>query len=262
MDRQRKLRVIIAAAVAAVVIVAALGGTTTVLLERAHQRGEDVAAADRAAASFNQRVSQYRSDVKIAIENADLSDAVHLQAGIESAVDVTPKLGDATPWGRVHSKAYTKARAAERTLKKPYRELTSVLAEAVVGQPFIAAGLKALNVNVNDFVKERLLPNGSRIRSEAIPGFRKALTRFNKVKVPHGQAAVAAKVRKELQETISEAAQVANSLDVGRGGLIFAKKEYLSASKALLAYDKSLRERIGDAADKVTGEVNDDQSAA
>ena len=262
MDTQRKVRVIIAAIVAAVLMAAALGGTTTVLLERAHQRGEDVAAADRAAASFNKRVVQYRSEVKIAIENADLSDAVHLQADIESAVDVTPKLGDATPWGRAHSKAYAKARAAEKILKKPYRQLTRVLAEAVVGQPFIAAGLRALNVNVHDFIKERLLPNGSRIRSEAIPGFRKALTRFNKVKVPPGQAAVAAKIRKELQETISQAEQVANSLDLGRGGVIFAKKEYLSASKALIAYDKSLRNRIGDEADKVTGEVNDDQSAA
>lgn len=236
------------------------GGATAFLVKRSHQRSDDVAAADRVAVSFNKRVAHYRSAVKSAIVNADRSDADHMLVNVASAVDTAPKLGPAPAWGRTHSKAYAKARSAERTLKKPYHQLTSVLAEGIVGQPFIEAGLDALKVNVSDFITERLLPNGSRIRSEAIPGFRKALARFNKAKVPHGQAAVAAKVRKEIQETISQAEQVADNLDLGRGGLIFAKKEYLSASKALLAYDKSLRKRIAAAADKAVGEVNDGQS--
>jgi len=133
-----------------------------------------------------------------------------------------------------------------------------VLDEAVVGQPFIKAGRKAMSVRSDDFITERLLPNGSRVRSELIPGFEKALAKFNEVKVPHGQATVARKVRKALEATIDDAEQLADNLDLGYGGEIDPRKEYASAAAALIAYDQSLRSRLKAAVDSVTGDVSGD----
>lgn len=250
---------IIAAVVAGALLVIGAGGTTAFLVVRSNHRANDVAAADRSAAAFDKAVSHYRSKVSSAISSSDPDDALKMQAGVQSSVDDVPKLGAAPAWGRTHSKAYVKARAAEKTLKAPYRQLSRALDEAVVGQPFIDAGRKALNVHPGDFITERLLPNGARVRAVLIPGYKKALARFSKVEVPQGQASVARKIKKELQETIDEATQVAANLDLGRGGLINPQKEYVSASKALIAYDTSLRKRLNDAMDIATGGVNDDQ---
>ncbi len=250
MDSRKKRRVIIASIVAASLLLVATIGTTAFLLIRQQQRTDDIAEASRVAATFNKKASAYRSAVELTLNTRQLDDAERVKVAFDAAVVKTPKLGDAPAWGETHSASYRKAVKTEKTLKEPYENVSAVLEEAVVGQPFIKAAEKALKVDIDDFVAARALPSGAPIRAKVIPGFKKILATFDKVDVPEGQSAVADKVRAALKEVLKQADQAARNLDSGRSALINARSEYVVAGGAVVTYESSLRSRLESAFEK------------
>jgi hypothetical protein len=256
MDPRKKRQIIIASIVAASLVVVAAIGMTAFFVIRTQQRQDDVAEAARVATVFNKKVSAYRSSVQSALTSADSDDAQKIRAAFRAAVVKTPELGDAPEWGRTHSASYLKAQKTEKNLTKPYDDVADVLDEAVVGQPFIKAAESALKVDLDDFVKGNRFYSGAPFRDKLIPGYKKILARFNKVKVPEGREPVASKVRAALKGVIKDAEKAADELDAGRNTSINARSEYVAAGSAVLTYERSLEARLDAAIDKAAVEVS------
>jgi hypothetical protein len=247
MDAWGRRRFIVASIVAAGLLVVAAIGTTAFFMIRAQQRSDDVDQAARVASAFNRKVSTYRSSVQSALTSSDTDNAKQVKAAFDAAVVKTPRLGDAPEWGRTHSTTYLRAVKTEKTLKEPYEAASTVLDEAIIGQPFIQAANAALAVDIDRFVKAKALPNGGQIRAELIPGFEKVLATFDKVAVPKGQESVALKVRTALKAVLKDAEKAADELDSGRSTSISAQSDYVAAGSAVIAYERSLEARIDSA---------------
>jgi len=256
MDSRGRRNVIIAGIVAFSLVLVAAVGTTAFFLIRKQHRDDDVAAAARVAAAYTKKVSAYRSEVQSALNTRQLDDAARVKVAFEAAVAKPPRLGDAPQWGRTHSRTYLAAVKTQKALKEPYEEVSKVLDEAVVGQPFVKAANTALDVKIDSFVSESTLPDGGPIRTRLIPGFSKVLATFNKVAVPAGQETTADQVRDALKAVIKDAERGADELDAGRSTYISASSEYVAASNAVNAYDRSLRSRLEAAVQKATAEVS------
>jgi hypothetical protein len=251
-DARGKRQVIIAASL---LIVAAIG-TTTFFVIRTQQRSDDVAEAAHVASVFSKQVSTYRSSVQSALTSTDSDNAKKLKVAFEAAVARAPKLGDAPEWGATHSRAYLTAKKTEKTLKEPYEEVSEVLDDAVVGQPFIKAADAALDVRFDDYIKGNTFYNGGPIRDKLIPGFKKNLAKFDKVEVPEGQAAVARKVRSALKQVIRDAEKAADDLDSGHSTSIDARSDYAVARAAVYAYEDSLEARLNSVITEAGKEVS------
>jgi hypothetical protein len=261
MDARKKRNVIIASIVAASLVLVAAVGTTAFFLIRKQQRTDDVAAAARVASTFNKKVSAYRSSVESALTSSDSDHARKVRAAFKAAVVKTPKLGDAPEWGRTHSASYVKAQKTEKTLKEPYEDVSAVLDEAVVGQPFIKAAESALKTDINDYVgKGTSFYSGAPFRDKLVPGFEKVLAKFEKVPVPKGRESVARSVRAALNGVIKDGKHAAAELDAGRSTSINAQAEYLKAGTAVVAYERSLKSRLESAIRKATAEVSGQSS--
>lgn len=247
MDARGRRQVVIASIVAASLLVVAAIGTTAFFVIRSEQRSDDIAEAAHAAAVFSRKVSTYRSSVQTALSSADPDNAKKVKAAFDAAVVKTPELGDAPTWGKSHSERYAQAVKTEKTLKEPYEAVSTVLGEAIIGQPFIKAANAALAVDLDTFVKGRILPNGGPIRADLIPGYEQVLATFDKVKVPTGQDPVALKVRTALKAVLKDAEKAADELDSGRSTSISAQSEYVAAGSAVIAYERSLEARIDSA---------------
>ena len=260
MDARGKRQVIIASIVAASLVLVAAVGTTAFFVIRKQHRSDDVAEAAKVAATFTKKVSTYRSAVQTALADSGSDNAHEVKTAFDAAVAKAPKLGDAPEWGRTHSKTYLNAVKIEKKLKDPYKNVSTVLDEAIVGQPFIKAANDALGVNLDHFVDNGTLPNGKPIRAKLIPGFKKILATFDKVAVPQGQEAVAAKVRSALKAVLKDADKAADDLDSGRSTSINARSEYLVASTAVIGYESSLRSRLDSAIEKATAQVSGQSS--
>ncbi len=260
MDTRGKRRVIIASIVTVSLLVVAAIGVGVFFTIRTQHRNDDVKEAASVAKTFNRDVSRYRSSVSSAISGADQSNAKEMRKAVDAAVAKAPKLGSAPAWGRTHSRSYAMAAKSQKTLTAPYEDISTVLDEAVIGQPFVKAAHDALAVDLDHFVKGGTLPNGGPIRKKLIPGYQKLLAKFDKVEVPKGQDRVAGKVRAALRAVLKDARKAADDLDSGRGGSINARSEYLAASSAVFAYETSLRSRISaailKAKSKVSGEAD------
>ena len=257
MDSRTKRRAIIASIVTASVLLVATIGTTAFFVIRHQQRTDDIAQASRVATTFNKKVSTYRSAVQSALTSSDSDDAKKVKAAFDAAVVKTPKLGDAPEWGKTHSKSYLKAEKSEKVLKKPYENVSEVLDEAVIGQPFIKAAQTALDFEIDDFVgKANTFYNGSAFRNKLVPGMEKLLATFDKVKVPEGREQVASKVRTVLKAVIKDAKKAANDLDAGRNTSVDAQSEYLAATTAVMSYKSSLRSRLESAIEKAGAEAS------
>ncbi len=139
-------------------------------------------------------------------------------------------------------------------LKEPYEDVSAVLDEAVVGQPFIKAAESALDFKIDDYVgKGSTFYNGYAFRNKLVPGIEKILAKFDKVKVPKGRESVARKVRAALKAVIKDAKKAADDLDAGRSTSIDAQSEYLAAATAVMSYKSSLRSRLESAIEKAGG---------
>ncbi len=261
MDARKKRRVIIASIVAASMLLVAAIGTTAFLLIRKQQRTDDIAEAARVATTFNKKVSAYRSSVQSALTSADSDDAKKIRAAFEAAVVKTPKLGGAPEWGETHSPSYLKAKNSEKTLTKPYADVSKVLDEAVVGQPFVEAAEQALKTDIDDYIGTgTYFYSGAPFRDKLIPGFKKILATFDKVEVPEGREPVANKVRAALKGVIKDAEHAAGELDAGRSTSINARSEYVLAGSAVVSYERSLKSRLESAIQKAAGEVGGQRS--
>lgn len=261
MEPRKKRQVIVASIVAASLLVVAIIGTTAFFVIRTQQRSDDVDEAARVATTYNKAVSDYRSSVESALTGSPASDARKIRTAFKAAVVKTPKLGDAPEWGRTHSTSYIKAEKSEKSLTAPYKEVTVVLDEAVVGQPFIKAAESALDFRINDFIgKSKYFYNGAPFRDKLVPGMEKILKKFDKVKVPKGREPVAGKVRDALKGIIKDAKQAAADLDAGRNTSVNATAEYLAASTAVSSYESSLRTRLESAIQDVAATVSGQSS--
>ena len=261
MESRKKRRVIVASIVAASMLLVATIGTTAFLLIRKQQRTDDVAEAAQVAATFNKKVSTYRSAVASALTSGDSDDAKKVKAAFDAAVVKTPELGDAPDWGKAHSKTYLTAVKTEKVLKEPYEDVTAMLDEAIVGQPFIKAAESALDFSIDDYIgKGSYFYNGSPFRNKLVPGIEKILAKFEKVKVPKGREAVASKVRAALEGVIKDAKKAAAELDAGRSTSIDAQSEYVVATSAVLTYKSSLRSRLESAIEKASADVSGQSS--
>ena len=256
MDARGRRQAIIASIVTASLLVVAAIGTTAFFVIRSQQRSDDVAEAAHVASIYNKKVSAYRSSVQAALTSADSGDARKVRAAFKAAIVQTPKLGDAPEWGRTHSTSYIKAKASAKTLEKPYEEVSTVLDEAVLGQPLIKAANTALRVQIDDFLPVGTLSSGAPIRARLIPGFTKALARFNEIEDPPGAVTVANNVRAALKGVLIQAEKAADELDAGRSASINVRREYIVAATGVIAYDKSLRSRLESAIRKATPDVS------
>jgi len=256
MDSRGRRNVIIAGIVAFSLVLVAAVGTTAFFLIRKQHRDDDVAEAARVASVYTKKVSAYRSSVQSALNTRQLDDAARVKVAFDAAVAKAPTLGDAPAWGKTHSTTYLAAVKSQKTLKEPYEEVSKVLDEAIVGQPFVKAANTALDVKIDSFVSERTLPDGGPIRTKLIPGFTKVLARFDKVAVPDGQETTADQVRDALKAIIKDAKRGADDLDSGRNTYISAASEYVTASNAVNTYERSLRSRLEAAVQKATADVS------
>jgi hypothetical protein len=261
MDARGKRQVIIASIVAFSLVVVAAIGTTAFFLIRKQHRTDDVVEAARVATVFNKSVSDYRSSVQSALTSADSEDAKKIRVAFKAAVVKTPKLGAGPEWGETHSKSYLKAKKAEKSLKEPYADVSAVLDEAVVGQPFVKAAESALKTNIDDYIGHgKYFYNGSVFRDKLVPGFKKVLAKFDKVAVPKGRESVARKVHDALNGVIKDAKKAAAELDAGRNTSINARSEYVAAAAAVVSYERSLKARLESAIKKATAEVSGQSS--
>jgi hypothetical protein len=257
MDARGRRQAVIASVVAASLLVVAAIGTTAFLMIRKQHRTDDVAEAAHVASVFNRKVSTYRSSVQSALTSADSDHAKQVRAAFRAAVAKTPRLGDAPEWGETHSKSYLAATKTEKTLREPYEDISAVLDEAVVGQPFIKAANSALKTDIDDYVGHgTYFYSGAPFRDKLIPGFTKILATFDKVPVPKGQEAVARKVHTALNGVIEDASTAAAELDAGRNTSIDAHAEYLAAGTAVIAYERSLTSRLESAIREAGAEVS------
>jgi hypothetical protein len=261
MEARKKRQIIIASVVSASLLVVAIIGTAAFFLIRDRQRTDDVAEAARTAKAFNKDVSTYRASVESALTSTDSDNAAKIRTAFKAAVVKTPKLGDAPEWGRTHSKSYLKAEKAEKTLTKPYDDVSAVLDEAVVGQPFIKAAKSAMKTDIDDYIgKGKFFTSGAPFRDKLIPGFKKVLAKFEKVKVPKGREPVARKVRTALNGVIKDAKKAATELDAGRNTSINARAEYIAAGSAIYSYERSLEARLDSAIQKAASDVSGEAS--
>jgi len=254
---------IIAASIAFTLVVVAAVGTTAFFLIRKQHRQDDVAEAARVATVYNKKVSAYRSAVHTALTSADADEARKVRAAFKAAVVKTPKLGDAPEWGKTHSRTYIKAEESVKTLTKPYDDVSAVLDEAVVGQPFIKAALKALKTDIDDYVgKGKYFYNGSAFRDKLVPGYTKIMKKFDKVPVPKGRESVARKVHAALADVIKDGKHAAAELDAGRNTSINARAKYVEAATAVYAYQRSLKSRLASAIEDADGGVTGSTGSA
>lgn len=258
MESRKKRQLIIASLVAASLLVVAAIGTTAFFVNRNQQRADDVAEASRVAARFHQEVSAYRAAVQSTLTSRATYDAENVKIRFDAALDkATPELGDAPAWGKTHSATYRAAVKAEKTLKDPYEDVSTVLEEAVAGQPFIAAAKVALKIKIDDYVgTSTRFSSGAPFRDKLIPGFEKALATFEQVKVPAGQEQIASDVVAALEAVIRDARKAAAQLDSGRGAGISAITEYYTANSAVTEYQQSLESRLEAAIKQAAAEVS------
>jgi hypothetical protein len=239
------------------VVLAAVIVSGVLVVSRTQQRRDDVEQADRVAVRFDHDLSKSRIAVESALTGTSSDHADRVQTAFEAAVSKTPRLGPAPAWGRRHSQRYARAAATQKALQKKYARVSVALDQAVVGQPFVTAALAALADDPGDFVPDGgTLPNGSALRERMIPGFERALAKFERVEVPQGQAATARKVRSALKTIVASAEHAADDLDAGRAASVDARKEYLAATGAVYGYRNAMRDRLNAAITEAVADVN------
>ena len=239
-----------------VVVLALAAGSLLVI--RAQQRSADVAKADRVARAFTKDVRGFRAEVSTALRLADRDKAAAMKADLEQAIADPPRLGKAPAWGRSHSASYLKAVEVQKKITEPYQPLRRALDETAAGQRYIRAAVKALRLEIDDFVGTGdVFYSGRPFRDKLVPGFAKALKKLDAVPVPRGQQRLSAVVRAALKTVMRQGEAVAGNLDSGRSGKIDAVDEYREAGKALTAYEGAMNSRLSEAVAKALAPVED-----
>ena len=162
--------------------VVAVIGTTAFFLIRKQQRSDDVAEAARVATAFNKKVSAYRSSVESALTSSDSDDAQQDQGRVRRGrrQDAQARRGARVGQDALQDVPQGGEGREERS-RKPYDDVSVVLDEAVVGQPFIKAAKSALKVEIDDYIgKGKYFYNGSVFRNKLVPGIAEESSRSSR----------------------------------------------------------------------------------
>jgi hypothetical protein len=251
----RARRAFIVLPVLITLVVAVLVGVLAVL-QNQHQTDQE-ANAESVGQDYLSSVATFRLSTarKIhAVDAEDADDMVKLERIVKVAIARPPRLPDVSDYGRRHSAAYRQAAHTASSLLTPYRHLGAVLIRSETSEAFIAAARKVLGLRATDYVGFGLINDSSKLRSSLIPAFSKARDAFADVKVPAGQAKLAAKVHDAVQYVIDESSVLAARIDTEQNFSFRYDEQFQAASDAVDDYATEVQ---GDLEEAIQAATND-----
>ena len=248
----RARRAFIILPVLGTLLVAALVGVLAVV-QNQHQADQE-AMAESVGEDYLSNVASFRLSATRKIRAVDPQDAEMLEPVVKAAVANPPKLPAVSEYARAHSAAYRQAERTAKTLLTPYRHLSATLIRAKTSETFIAAARKVLDLKATDYVGFGLITDSAALRSSLIPAFSTARDEFVAVKVPPGQAELAAKVRDAVQYVIDKSSTLAARIDAHQNFSFRYDQQFQTALDAVNDYATAVQ---GDVEEAIQTATND-----
>lgn len=252
----RARRAFIVLPVLITLVVAVLVGVLAVL-QNQHQTDQE-ANAESVGQDYLSHVATYRLSTarKIrAVDAEDADDVVKLERIVEAAIARPPKLPNVSGYGRKHSAAYRQAAHTASSLLTSYRHLDAILVRSETSEAFIAAARKVLGLRATDYVGFGLIDDSSKVRTSLIPAFSRARDAFADVKVPAGEAKLAATVRDAVQYVIDESSVLADRIDNERNFSFRYDQKFQAASDAVDDYATEVQGDLEEAIQQATNDA-------
>ena len=248
----RARRAFIVLPVLITLVVAALVGVLAVL-QNQHQTDQE-AEAESVGQDYLSNVASFRLSTTRKIHAVDSDDAAKLERIVKAAIAKPPKLPAVSGYGRTHSAAYHQAERTASSLLTPYRHLSATLDRVTTADTFIAAARKVLGLRATDYVGSGLISDSSKVRSALIPEFAQARDTFAAVKVPKGQAKLAATVHDAVQYVIDESSMLAARIDAHQNFSFRYDQKFQAALDAVNDYATEVQ---GDVEEAIQTATND-----
>lgn len=232
--------IVIAVAVVGALLFSALAAVGVVAMKRS----ADVHKADQAAAQFEREFSDFEQEVENRLRAEQFSeDPATLVSAANSALDDAPELVGVPSHGAANSQAYQQAQNRLESLEGPLNEVKTVAEEAQVAKAWAEEAREVLRLRVSDFTSQTVFRNGDVLRDDVVPKFESALEDFKEVEAPPGQDELVEQVTGAVEWVIDDIQRVARRLDGGSGGTVRYNR-LLNADRAIIDYERDLRERI------------------
>lgn len=248
----RARRAFIVLPVLITVVIALLVGVLAVLQNQ--RQTDQESTAETVGQDYLSNVATFRLSTSRKIHAVDSEDEAMLERVVTMAIAKPPQLQAVSAYGRDHSAAYRQAERTAVTLLAPYRRLRTVLERAETSDAFVAAARKALGLRATDYVGIGLISDSGALRSKLIPAFSEARDTFARVKVPVGQAKLAAKVHNALQYVIDESSMLAARIDARQNFSFRYDEQFQAAQDAVNDYATEVQ---GDVEEAIQAATND-----
>jgi hypothetical protein len=248
----RARRVFIVLPVLITVVIAVSVGVLAVLQNQ--RQTDQESKAESVGQDYLSEVATFRLSTTRKIHTVDSDDAESLERVVTMAIAKPPRLPAVSAYGRDHSAAYRQAERTAATLLTPYRRLRTVLIHAETSDAFIAAARKALGLRATDYVGTGAISDSGTLRSQLIPAFSEARDTFARVRVPAGQAKLAATVHDALQYVIDESSTLAARIDARQNFSFGYDQQFQAALDAVNDYATEVQ---GDVEEAIQAATND-----
>ncbi len=238
------------------IVTVVLAGVVGALIVVQSQAASDrVAEADAVGEAFLSDVGMFRGTVARRLRDAGTDDAdpAALRRALAEVVAAPPALADAPEGAAGESEVYAAAVDMERTFLEPYTRLDRQLRRAEISLTFIAAASDALALKASDYVGFGFLEESAAVRSRLIPAFAAARDRFDAVRIPKGQDALAATVRGAIQYVIDQATTLAASIDANQSFSFSYADQFRAAATAIDDYATTVGGDVTEAVNAVAG---------
>lgn len=242
-------------------VLIAAGAVTTVLLVKRAQHKNDIKKADETAQKFDQDADAWKDETIEGLRGAgaigssgDYDEIVKI---VKEQSESVPKPGSAPSYGKKHSSKYKQAKKSAATLTDGLDDVTSAAKAAANKTEWASEAFLILLENPTaDLPTE--LSSSKKLRSKAIPAFKKQLKDFKALDAPDDAKKVDKAIRSALQYAIDDTTKLADRIDAQQNYHTRFAKKVNSARKKLDKYTDAIGTELKESIDEFDDTLSND----